>query len=149
MSEENGTGRVDYNRSYYQKNRERLLEKKRARYASDPAYRDSVKADATNRRKQSSAKGVQVQVLGTMTAAVRVRSVADSIGKSVSTINFWQKHNTIPETPFRTPGGYRLYTQEMVDGISLALTADPKPNRGDAGFREIVTLAWRRAGVPC
>jgi len=141
--------RVEYNKSYYQKNRDRLLEKKRSRYADDPEYRDRVKADASTRRKASSAKGVQVEVLGKLVPAMRVRVVAQSIGKSVSTMNFWQKHGTIPETPYRTPGGYRLYTEEMVGGIAMALKSVSKPSRGDDSFRSVVTLAWRRAGVPC
>lgn len=142
-------GRVEYNKSYYAKNRERLLEKKRHRYATDDDYRSKVKADATSRRKSASARGVQVEVLGKKVGAVRVRDLAKRLGRSVSTINFWQKHGTIPETPYRTPGGYRLYTDKMVEGVSDALTIIEKPSRGDKEFRSAVVGAWRRAGVPC
>jgi hypothetical protein len=79
---------------------------------------------------------------------VRASDLADALGKSMSTINFWQRFGTIPETPFRSHGGYRLYTVEMVEGIKAALTAIPRPVRGDREFAQLVIDAWKTAGVP-
>jgi len=142
--------RQAYNRSYYDTHKDDLRTKKRDRYNNDEEYRERVKQDSKARRKSATGTNgaVLVEVLKVMVEAFQPRRLAEGCNRSISTINYWQTHNTIPETPFRTPGGYRLYTQAMIDGVVLALTQVPKPKKGEDAFRTVVVNAWRRAGVP-
>lgn len=137
----------EYNKVYYASKREDLLARKRERYSTDPEYREKLKAEASRRRKEKKT-GPVISFAGRSHQAYRASDLAESLGKSMSTINFWQKHGTIPETPFRSEGGYRLYTHDMVEGIRSALVAVPRPDRGDAVFSSMVKDAWTAAGVP-
>jgi hypothetical protein len=139
--------KAEYNRTYYAAKRDDLLTRKRIRYSQDPDYREKLKADASKRRKDNRT-GPTISFNGRSFEALRASDLAEQLGKSLSTINFWQKHGTIPETPFRSEGGYRLYTNDMVDGIKSALAAIPRPDRGDPVFGGMVREAWVSAGVP-
>lgn len=137
----------EYNRSYYYSKRDELLARKRERYLNDPEYREKLKSDASRRRRENRT-GPTMSFAGKTVPVFRATGLAEELGKCLSTINFWQKHGTIPETPFRSEGGYRLYTAEMIDGIRSALVAIPRPERGDKGFYELVKESWMAAGVP-
>lgn len=136
----------DYNKEYYRKNRERILARKRERYASDPKYREKVKRDVAARRAEESACA-KVEVNGVMVDALKVSEFAEEVGKSVSTINNWQKHGTIPETPFRSPGGFRLYTSDMARAVKQALSMNERPSRGDKEFCGAVAQLWAECGA--
>jgi hypothetical protein len=138
--------KAGYNKAYYDSKREELLARKRERYASDPELRERLKRDAAQRR-QSKRTGPILTFNGEDHQAYRASDLADRVGKCMSTVNFWQKHGTIPETPFRSMGGYRLYTGPMIEAVAKALEANPRPSRGDEEFRQAVIVGWMEAGV--
>ena len=141
--------RAEYNRAYYEKHGASLRDKKQSRYHSDPSYRDRVKSDSADRRSRiEKNSGTAVRCGDGDAIAFRATALADRLGVSISTINFWQKHGTLPETPFRTPGGYRLYTSDMIEVVKQALGAYPRPNKGCPLFLSHVSDGWRAIGVP-
>ena len=144
---EKNARRKAYNQSYYERNKAKILARKKERYHSDPDYRDQVKKDSARRRRSNSNGAVKVTVLGQEVDAWRARVLADRVGRSVSTINYWQTHGTIPETPLLTPGGYRLYTDKMIEAVKEALAIVERPAKGDPFFLEAVKNGWRRAGL--
>ena len=132
----------DYFQEWYDDNRDDLNERRRARYAADPEYRKKVQKwnqDARARRRKEAAredreakravkiktagawKTVEVEVDGVMVRMFTIGALARAIGKGISTIRVWERNGTLPETPYRSKKGDRLYTLEMVESIQKAL----------------------------
>jgi len=132
----------DYFQEWYDDNREDLNERRRARYATDPEYRRKVQKwnrEARERRRKESEKEdrkakravkiktagswktVEIEVDGVMVRMFTIGALARAIGKGISTIRVWERNGTLPETPYRSKKGDRLYTLEMVESIQSAL----------------------------
>lgn len=141
--------RTEYNRSYYERNREKILQRKRERYANDDAYREKVKQSSASRRKPEKQKKTPMRIeVGGFTAYVyTVRLLAERVGKSVSAVNYWQKTGTLPETPFVNGQGHRLYTDGMIATVEEAVIRWPRPPAGDEVFRKFVLDGWSKLGV--
>lgn len=141
--------RDGYNKNYYAENRDRILEKKRGRYHEDAGYREQCKAQARERRMEhkENREDPMIEVGGIRSAAFPVRVLSERIGKSVSTINHWQRTGTIPATPFYSGGGHRLYTEGMIVVVFRALSVFPFPKTGSEDFFNAVKYGWSRIGV--
>lgn len=141
--------RADYNKKYYDANKEKILEAKRQRYASDPNYRESILNKARDTRKAARHDGpILIEVGGLKEESLTVADLAEALGKSVSTINHWQGTGTIPDTPFHNSAGHRLYTEGMVQAIRMALAQKTRPSKGDKEFHMMVKAVWQEIGVP-
>lgn len=112
------TGR--YNKDYYLKNKERLSEKKKARYRNDPSYREGVMARQAQRRRamprrsEASEQVLERVVDGMLRRVFRIGDVAKKIGKSVQTIRGWEKAKIIPHPLTSSDATHRYYTEEQV-----------------------------------
>lgn len=132
----------DYFQEWYDDNRDDLNKRRREKYASDSVYRAKVQQwnrDARARRRkdvekeglrakravkmQTSGawKTVEVEVDGVMVRMFTIGALARAIGKGISTIRVWERNGTLPQTPYRSKKGDRLYTLEMVESIQVAL----------------------------
>jgi hypothetical protein len=144
--------RKDYNKTYYQKKKDDILAAKRRRYNEDPDYREKMKKAARDQRKKrsgSTGSGPTMIEVGTVSSQAHSVSVlAERIGKSVSTINHWQRVNTLPMTPYYSGGGHRLYTDSMITVVQQALSLVPRPKRSDQTFFGAVRNGWDNLGVP-
>ena len=142
--------RKEYNSKYYKKNKDTLLEKKRSRYHSDPEYRQrQIEAAREYRKNLRESRPPPVVEYGESRAfAHSVGALAKRINRSVSTINHWQRHGTLPQTPFYTEGGHRMYTDDMITVVNQVLSMFPKPSAGDKAFHDAVLNGWRNMGIP-
>ena len=142
--------RKEYNATYYGKNKDELLEKKRARYHSDPEYRQrQIEAARAYRKKVSENKPpITVEYGDSRAFAYRVRVLAERVNRSVSTINHWQRLGVLPQTPFYSDGGHRLYTDDMITVVSQVLSMMPKPSSDEAAFRAAILTGWKNMGIP-
>ena len=131
-----------YFQEWYDENREDLNARRRERYATDEAYREKVQKwnrDARARRRRVAEKEdrkakravkiqtsgqwktVEMEVDGVKVPMFTIGALAKAIGKGISTIRVWERNGTLPETPYRSKKGDRLYTLEMVEAIQKAL----------------------------
>jgi len=140
-----------YFQEWYESNRGDLNERRRERYANDPEYRAKVqkwnqlarerrraKADEEEReargavkmKASGSWKTVEIEVDGVKVRMFTIGALAKATGKGISTIRVWEKNGTLPETPYRSKKGDRLYTLEMVESVQRALRKAGKLNVG-------------------
>lgn len=133
---------TSYFQDWYEEHRDDLNDARRSRYASDAAYREKVQKwnAAARKRRAASAeaesreareavklratgtwKTIQVEVDGVMVPMFTIGAMAKALGKGISTIRVWERNGTLPETPYRSKGGDRLYTLEMVEAARKAL----------------------------
>jgi len=132
----------DYFQEWYDDNRDELNQRRRERYAKDPEYRQKVQQwnrEARARRRKESEKEdrkakravkigtigawktVEIEVDGVKVRMFTIGALARATGKGISTIRVWERNGTLPETPYRSKKGDRLYTLEMVEAIQRAL----------------------------
>lgn len=151
--------RSEYFSEWYGENRFDVLAKRRDKYANDPdyakkaressrRYRDEVKSGKRVPGESGQERGpVMVKMDGYHVEARTVRHLAEGIGRSVQTINYWTKHGSFPDTPLKTPGGHRLYTDDMIEVVRSAVESRLEIPRGDLEFKREIVTGWRALGA--
>jgi DNA-binding transcriptional MerR regulator len=115
--------------------------RRRDKYKEDPEYRARVRGwNAAGRQRTKEAvleavkvrpvsgswKTVEIEIDGVLTKVFTVGALAKAIGKGVSTIRMWERNGVLPQTPYRSPRGDRLYTLEMVEQVREAMRRSGK-----------------------
>jgi len=95
-------------RGWYAKNKERLSEKRKKRYAEDPAYRERA-LEASRRRRQ----GEQTPTAPPDDAPISFGEAAERTGISVSTLHEWRRKKHFPE-PKRHSGRLWFTEKQML-----------------------------------
>lgn len=131
---------ANYNRSYYEKNKERLAKRKADRYKNDPEYRAKIIAARARQREREKVarkkrRDKRVEVPFAERNGKRMR-VADSVGEmvvvkmfrssqfafrvavTVQTLRKWEKEGVLPKPTYRSQGNHRLYTQWQVLAVA-------------------------------
>lgn len=164
---EDDRDRSEYQRAYYEKHRETLSEKRKRRYLEDPAYRDAMLAQVRAYRKKKRQERerlrkagmlpppnvggprspLRVTVNGVPTIALTVGRVALEIQRSKDTINYWTRIGLLPQTPFRSARGDRLYTEGMVLIMRIAIGKRARVAAGDREFTHEIRNGWEGLGV--
>lgn len=124
----------DYD-TWYEKNKDKRNAARRKRYSEDQAYRERVLSETREARRQErekrraerskERKASKVVVTGGWkefkietdegeVTAVTIGALARSIGCSIKALRDWEGKEYIPETPYRSARGDRLYTPKMV-----------------------------------
>jgi len=124
-----------YNREYYRKNKEKILQRKKQRYENDPDYRERVKKARqrqlqrekiarrkrdTPRRTEKPPKPMKVTLPNGDVAVAHMRKrgqFAHMLGMSAQTIRKWEKDNILPRASYKTSGGHSLYTNDQVVAV--------------------------------
>jgi hypothetical protein len=139
----------EYNKKYYEKNRDQLLEKKRKRYCEDEEYRKRINSRAVDRqrntritvtRRKRSAKDpriFKVSIDGTLVELkmYTLRQLAVALGKSIKTLRAWEERGIFPKALYRDTcgvSGNRLYPEFQ---FTLILEAYAKALRADGRHR--------------
>lgn len=164
---EDDRDRSQYQRAYYEKNRDSLSERRKRRYQEDPEYRDAAMAQARTYRKKKRQERerlrkagmlpppnvggprspLRVLVHGEPTIAFTVGRVALEIQRSKDTLNYWTRVGLLPQTPFRSPRGDRLYTEGMVLVMRIAIGKRPRVTAGDREFTHEIRNGWEGLGI--
>lgn len=155
MSEEqlSGAKNSDYFKSWYEKNKEKLSQKRKERYRNDPDYKAKVLQSASVSRKRTTANAAvrSVTVEGAEYEAHPIVEVAARLGISRETILNWEECGLIPTTPFRLTGrGVRFYTVGMIEVLySVVKSWHPSENKkrihirkNDTAFTGAITDGW-------
>lgn len=165
--------RKAYFEDYYQQKREELLRQRSERYRGDSEYREKARERARERRarqreererlraegklpsrketasKSRRMKPVLVSVGGSKVVAYPARMVAEKIGRSVGTLNHWERVGLMPRTPLVSDGGSRYYTEGMLLVLQLAVSRRGRIHKQDKSFREEVEKGWCELGFSC
>lgn len=135
-----------YFQGWYDEHRDDLNRSRRERYATDAEYRakvrewnDAARGRRRKRRREAAIaearkvkeavklraggtwKTVEVEVDGVKVPMFTIGAMAKALGKGISTIRVWERTGVLPETPYRSARGDRLYTLEMVEAARKAL----------------------------
>jgi len=138
-------------KDWYEEHSVTLNASRRNRYHTDKKYREQVLA----RNKESSKKARQQRRQEAVDGGQRVRMsralkevvvtveidgkpqqiraytlgvLAAMLGKSKRTLYKWERDGLLPDTPFRSKGGHRLYTMEMMEWIKTNMEEIGKVN---------------------
>lgn len=156
---------------WYEKNKDKVSERRKKRYEQDDEYREKRLAEARRHYwlKKRRAQPISLEPVDkeefppddTLTIVIthpkdirkgmavevpvyRPGTVARLVKRSVQTIRLWGLKGYIPEVLYRAPGGARLYTKDQFDVIADAkpLMAFPTKNFEDSPFFTEVKLGW-------
>ena len=79
-----------------------------------------------------------------------IRQLAESCGRTVSSLSYLLDKDLLPDTPLRHPKtNYRLYTKDMIDGVREGFQRIGEKNNGRswAGLKPFVSAAWDDIGI--
>jgi len=128
---------ANYNRDYYEKNKDRIAKRKANRYKFDMDYRKQVlarRAEQRKREKEERAEAEANAVPRTHRPGKRMRiTLPDgdkvvtemlSIGKmahrlriSTQTLRKWERLGVMPQAIYSSKGGHRLYTVDQAQAL--------------------------------
>lgn len=161
--------RDTYDRCWYSRNKLRINDVRRKRYAHDQEYADKCRKRAREYRRKmrpwaiaegERTKGVGgssksrsdqfvVVVDGVRYRGWTIRRLAVVTERSMTTVNNWHRKGMIPATPLRTARGTRVYTDLMIRVVFDALViwggSALRANRDH--FFEYVSREWWSTGV--
>tara|TARA_Y100001973_G_C5160008_1_gene312989 strand:- start:328 stop:891 length:564 start_codon:yes stop_codon:yes gene_type:complete len=136
-----GTNRSGYMQEYYRKNKERILDQRKRRYASDDEYREKVNESRRLSRNIKSAPQIiqsagvnteeenmpvptKMRVLHpedkSLSAIVSMYTLGDAalaIGVEKHKIDHWVYMKKLPQPRYRNKSNWRLYTEDELDII--------------------------------
>lgn len=150
----------DYQRDYYQANREALLAKRRERYNNDPEYRAKILATtrkhgngdevvATRGRPLRQRLPKRMTIGGKPVWMYGIYFLAQKTGRSLPTINSWEHKGILPRTPYVSDGGHRMYTAEQIEAVAKVVGTRRMarlPNRDNDLYDEVAVM-WRKLGI--
>jgi len=160
MSGKAPSPRKDYYAEWYQANRDRISKKRKRAYREDPSYREKVLSQsAEHRERQRSSPRVKVprhQVPkeyktgdGGSVVLYSIGFFAMFIGRSVQSINEWEKNGHLPKTPYiQGSRRFRFYTHPMMDAVRKMVGSKRRLYPVDPEMAHKIENAWRESGVP-
>jgi phosphopentomutase len=121
-----------YFQNWYAENKEKLAERRAARYRADPEMRR--RAQETSRRSRLRKQGKDLdlgpappsrsfrKVGDEIVEVFKIGKVADMIGRSAQTIRMWEAREQIPKPIFDEPQRAYTYPQiELMKGLAKAI----------------------------
>ena len=141
--------RSEYHRRYYQEHKDVICERRRQKYANDPAYRERALSSKRHERKEkmwphSVAQSVGPHSGGCIRKSYTIGEAAKLIGVHRATLLRWIKVGWIPETPYISLVYGRLFTADMIVVLrDMLLQYRPDVRL----FRERVADAWYETGA--
>ena len=167
MAERAPSPRKDYYADWYQRNKGRISDKRKAAYHEDDEYREKVLAQsAEHRERQRSAPRVKIprhQVPkkyktgdGGEVVLYSIGFFAMFISRSVQSINEWEKPDPkknkpaiLPKTPYiQGSRKFRFYTREMMEAVKEMVGTKRRLYPVDPEMYDKIAAAWEASGVP-
>lgn len=119
MAEDRKQKVAEYNRTYYEKNRERIRKKRYERYHNNPNYRKKVKRrqkEYYNKYLKSPdpSKGYTIKKHGGK-ELFTIQYLAEILGYSESSIRKFEADGILPESVYTDRRGWRYYSSAQID----------------------------------
>ena len=144
----------EYQRRYYEANRDVLSRKRRERYAGDPEVRRRARDRAMARyervRPEKGERKVRrynlprvVQVGGKTRLYHCVRKLADAAGRNVHTITQWERGGVIPKPTMVDEQGRRWYSEDHIAFVAEAVKRYDEMGQRDLDIlKRLVAKRW-------
>jgi predicted DNA-binding transcriptional regulator AlpA len=143
-----------YYADWYAKNKEKLAEKRKKRYHSDPEYRKKVLSYA-KRKRDGMGGPPTIEINGATIPLMTLTESAEFIGVSRESMLNWEKKGLLPDTPYRlTERRVRYYTKSMISVVKRVVNSRRSGGSrvrvasDDVDFRAQIENGWRAIGVP-
>lgn len=145
---------------YWRENREKILAKRRQKYASDPAYREMVKERSRRRWREELRKGgrekgrkpgkrylrPKIVVIGGLDVKVHgIGEFADIIGYTIATLKNWEKGGILPQATAVDDFGRRWYSMAFIQWFDGVIEAFRDKGWELETFKEAVESEYKRA----
>jgi len=148
-----------YYEKWYQDNKEKVAERRRERYESDPDYQQKVlERSAKYRERQREVSQVRVprhqkprmfDLNGTAIPLYSIGAFAAYINRSVQSINHWEANGLLPRTPYRVgQRGFRFYSAEMMEVVRRIVGNKRRLFPVDETMGQEIRDMWGALGVP-
>lgn len=146
----------EYMKSYYQQNRERLLEERRRRYESDPNYREKVLSRATVRASlrsmASKARVKTVEHNKKREQAFHLIEMEGRVNRDKDVLYSWRRSGelVLPNASYHDGRGRGLYSESQVKyvGALLAMIDSGKLTTTYKNLGRILALVWKETYHP-
>lgn len=159
--------RSDYQKKYYLDRKEAISKERKRRYHEDPEYRESIldrvseyrtkkqknidKLRADGKLPPSHPRGprppMKVKVNGVSTIVYTVGRMSVELNRSKDVINYWTRIGLLPQTPYRSASGDRLYTESMTIVVKIAVGKRGRVSASDREFTREIRQGWEGLGV--
>jgi hypothetical protein len=140
-------------KQWYDRNKAEILERRRRKYAEDPAFRERALKRSSAQPKPTikpgrTPKAHEVEFGGEKLQVFAIGALALLLNQAAVTIKKWERDGSLPVSPIRVGAhGVRQYTREMMDVVKRAVEArGGRVPMGDASMFEEVVTAWRALG---
>lgn len=150
--------KAGYFSKWYAENKERVNRRRRRKYHQDPKYRRKVLQQSRDYRETLRSmpqvkmprfqKPLEREVDGGKIQLFSVGAFSQFLGRSVQSINHWEKLGVLPKTPYRDNRGFRYYTRPMMAAVKDEVAGKKRLYPVDPEMHTRITNAWKRAGVP-
>lgn len=161
MAEKSANPRKEYYSDWYQANKKRISEKRKAAYKSQPGYKEKVLGQSAQHRERQRSANPRVKIPrhqvpkkyktgdGGEVVLYSIGFFSMFISRSVQSINEWEKSGILPKTPYiQGSRKFRFYTQAMMDAVREMVGTKRRLYPVDPQMFEKLTAEWVAAGVP-
>lgn len=136
----------EYQKTYYEENKELISELRKIRYHTDPKYREKIKRRSRARYRKSLKSpdkklGYTIKVIDN-TTLFSVKYVLGVINKSRDFLDDWESSGHIPKSTYVDPRGWRLYSQEQIDLLDIAIGMYDRKEWNKEQVRMFLTSKW-------
>jgi hypothetical protein len=136
----------EYQKEYYDKNKDIISELRKIRYHTDRDYREKIKRRSRARYRKSLKSpdkkvGYTIKVLDKMTL-FSVKYVLGIISKSRDFLDSWERTGHIPKSTFLDSRGWRLYNQHQIDLLDEAIGKYDEKEWNKEQVREYLQANW-------
>jgi len=145
---------TDYNREYYAEHRDKLSEKRKEKYASDPQHREKIKESSRDwydenkpesvgpRRGRGFNRPRVLNVDGEQLLCHCAGEVARRIGIGVQTLSDWERDGIVPPATARDDLKRRWYSEDYIEFLTMCVeTIRPECSRLSV-FKDKVWREW-------
>jgi len=138
----------EYQKEYYEENRQLISDLRKIRYRTDPVYREKIKRKSRARyrkRLKSPDKklGYTIKVVDNKTLFT-VKYVLEVISKSRDFLDVWELTGHIPKSTFVDSRGWRLYSENQIDLLDIAIGQYDKKEWNKEQVREYLWEHWEK-----
>lgn len=137
---------TDYQKQYYEDNKELISELRKIRYHTDIKYREKIKRKSRARYRKSLKSpdkklGYTIKVIDN-TTLFSVKYVLGVISKSRDFLDDWERSGHIPKSTYVDSRGWRLYSQHQIDLLDIAIGMYDKREWNKEQVRMFLTNKW-------
>lgn len=136
----------EYQKDYYKENKRLISDLRKIRYRTDKNYREKIKRRSKSRyrrrlRSPDKKLGYTVKIVGGV-PVFSVKYVLGVISKSRDFLDAWEASGHIPRSTYVDTRGWRLYSQNQIDLLDVAIGMYDKRDWNKEQVRNFLVGRW-------